>query len=406
LRRALTTWDSTGDRGEQDPRRAELWRRLGDAERARGDDRAALAAYQRAVSVAPDSDGALAARRGLVGLATTAGRPAGESLAALVEADQVPVDVLALARELARGERFDDARAMFELARTLGARPDANDDQVLTAHPARAMASDEAYGAVIDDADRRALVDDDGDAPLADLLELLWEAAPLLCPDARTALDHEGLGEARRVSAATEAAAARIYPQIANALGGPPTLVHAMPRGSHPDLSLLVASPPIVVLGPRLAAMRARTTADVDTTRDLELRFHLGRIVELARPRRIFTRSPRFAQLIAALLQAFAGAPPGSDAVTAQAERLKSVLPMLLRRRLADKLGGTPRLDAGAYVAACERAADRSGLLACGHVGLATELAGGAAAARHVVRLAASPRYLVARRSLRSRRAT
>src|SRR5205823_11591665 len=41
LRRALGAWEAGQDRGDGDPRRADLWRRLGDAERARGDDRAA-----------------------------------------------------------------------------------------------------------------------------------------------------------------------------------------------------------------------------------------------------------------------------------------------------------------------------------------------------------------------------
>ncbi|MEO8554179.1 MAG: hypothetical protein ABI678_29590, partial [Kofleriaceae bacterium] len=62
-----------------------------------------------------------------------------------------------------------------------------------------------------------------------------------------------------------------------------------------------------------------------------------------------------------------------------------------------------PALDTNAYLAACERAADRSGLLACGDIGVAIACAGGAARARHLVRLAASPRYLTARRTLRSR---
>ena len=78
---------------------------------------------------------------------------------------------------------------------------------------------------------------------------------------------------------------------------------------------------------------------------------------------------------------------------------------MLLRRRLADKLAAADALDPDAYVAACERAADRAGLLACGNVEIAIALAGGPTVARHLVRLAASQRYLAARRKLRSRRA-
>src|SRR5438105_2381823 len=84
---------------------------------------------ERAATTVPDSDGALAARRGLVGLATTAGRPGGAALAALVEADHVPVDVLAWARELSRAGNHDDARAMYELARALGARLDRTDEE-------------------------------------------------------------------------------------------------------------------------------------------------------------------------------------------------------------------------------------------------------------------------------------
>ncbi|MGE5183291.1 MAG: hypothetical protein ACM31C_14575, partial [Acidobacteriota bacterium] len=376
-----------------------------------GDERAALAAYQRAVATAADSDGALAARRGLVELAASAGRPAGDSLAALVEADHEPADVLAYARELARDGRGDDARAIYELARALGAPIVEDDDLWLAAHAARAMASDEAYGAV-PEADRRALVDDPGDEPLAELFELVGEAASLVCPDARTALERAGLGDARRVPPTSESAAAAMYPQIANALGGPLTLVYATTRPGTPDLALLLASPPVVVLGPRLATVRARTHADRhDPRADLELRFLLGRVVELARSRRLFAAAQEadaFARMVAALRLAFArGTPPTADrALAKDAERLRTALPVQLRRRVTDcfvVFGDAG--DPDAFRAACERAADRAGLLACGHAGIAIELAGGPTAARHLVRVAASPAYLAARRALRPRRA-
>ena len=44
------------------------------------------------------------------------------------------------------------------------------------------MASDQAYPVVLADAERRALVDDEADLPLACVLETLAEAAPLLSP--------------------------------------------------------------------------------------------------------------------------------------------------------------------------------------------------------------------------------
>jgi tetratricopeptide (TPR) repeat protein len=441
LHRALVAWDADGDDGEGDPRRAELWRRLGDAERARERGEAALNAYRRAVVTAPESDGALAARRALVGLAAA---PAAESLGVIVEAEQEPADVLAWARALARDHgddpaRLDDGRAAYELARALGAPLSAADLAFVEAHPARPMASDEAYGAPLPEAERRALVDDPHDAPLGDVLELLGEIAPLVCPDPRAALDRAGLGGARRVSSASDAAAAVMYPQIANALGGPQTLLYAIGRG--PDLALLLAAPPLVVLGPRLAALRARSTADggagatvgsassasqrrgdgftggaggapVGSTdgelgADRELRFRLGRVVELARPRRVFaagTAPEVFARLVGGLVHAFGRAPdPPEPAAAAEAERLRGALSVPLRRRITELLAHAT-IDPAAYLAACERAADRAGLLACGDAATAIALAGGPTAARHLVRLAAQPAFLAARRRLRARR--
>ncbi|HEY0253771.1 MAG TPA: tetratricopeptide repeat protein, partial [Kofleriaceae bacterium] len=97
LRKALSTWEQNGDRGAGDPRRADLWRRLGDAERGRSNHGPALAAYQRAVAIAPDA----AARRGIVELAAKAGRNDTSSLIALVEAEQEPNDVIRAARHAA-----------------------------------------------------------------------------------------------------------------------------------------------------------------------------------------------------------------------------------------------------------------------------------------------------------------
>jgi tetratricopeptide (TPR) repeat protein len=412
LRRALGAWDSAGDRGDGDPRRADLWRRLGDAERARGDDQAALAAYRRAVVAAPESDGAHASRRGIVELATT-DRSAHSSLVVLVEADQEPDDVLAWARELARGDRPDDARAAFELARAVGAVLDISDEEFLQAHLPRVMASDEAYAAPIDDAERRDLIDDEADGPLAELLEMLGEVAARLCPNPETALVEANLFDAKRVPSTSDAATIALYPQIAKALGGPPTLLYASLRRAQPDVTLVLASPPVVVLGPRLAHIRAQSHSDIDLVGDARLRFQLGRVVELSRARRVFaagTNPAAFARLVGGLCHAFGRTtdPSADRDIAAEAERLRAMLSVQLRRRITERLAAvTPgTLDPHAYIAGCERAADRAGLLACGDVGAAIALAGGPAKARHLVKLASTQRYLAARRKLRSRDVT
>ena len=77
---------------------------------------------------------------------------------------------------------------------------------------------------------------------------------------------------------------------------------------------------------------------------------------------------------------------------------VKAGMPLLRAlRTVADQL------DPRAYVAASQRAADRAGLLACGDVMVAIQLAGGPRAASHLVHLAASRRYLTVRKKLRAR---
>jgi len=409
LRRALHAWDAAGNRGDGDPRRADLWRRLGDAERARHNERNALEAYQRAVSVAPESDAALGARRGLIELASSAGRSANTSRLALVEAEQDPDDIIASARELAAAGSFEEGRAMYELARALGVELVAEDEQFLDENPAKPMASDEAYAVVLDDHERRALVDDELEGPLADLMLLLGEAANLVCPDAKSALDQEALFDARRVAASSDAAIVAMFPQIAKALGGPPTLLYADPTRSATDLRILLASPPVVVIGPRLTALRARSRGDAELDSDAELRFRIGRVIEQSRPHRLFVAGVEpdvFARLVAGLWHAF-GKPDVEPTreVAREAERLRQALPVQLRRRITERLASLPAaaLDLQTYRAACERAADRAGMIACGHTGIAIHLAGGVERAGHLVRLAASQKYLAARRKLRRR---
>jgi tetratricopeptide (TPR) repeat protein len=403
LGRALTAWDAAGDRGDGDPRRAELWRRLGDARRARGDAPGARTAYDRAVGTAPESDAAHGARRGLVDLPGGGDQSVVQNLAALVAVDAEANDVLLWARRCAN-DADPAARPLFELAVALGAPFDREDEPAMTACAPRIMASDEVYASPIQAADRRALVDDDDPPPpLAAVLEALAEAAPLLWPPTKLALERAEILDAERVSSASPAAVAAMYPQIAKALGGPTTVVYATSTRGAPDVRIVASSPPIVVLGPRLMAVRARSTADisgpVSVGTDAALRFPLGRAVELAREHRVLAAAfgDSFPRLVDAIWHAFgrAAEPPADRAFADYVDHLRSKVPMILRRRLGDLLAPLDRaaLDPAAYVAACNRAADRSGLLACGDVAVAIQLAGGPTAAPHLVRLGASPRY-------------
>jgi len=194
-----------------------------------------------------------------------------------------------------------------------------------------------------------------------------------------------------------------MYPQIAKLLGGPATLLYTTDERKG-DARLLLAHPPIVVLPASVAATRAESRSEINLDRDAALRFALGRIVEHSRPRRIFavTDAEAFHRMIAGLQHAF-GPPadkPAGREITGTAERLRSRLSVAQRKAMTERLAAAGRIDAAAYIAACHRAGDRAGLVACCNATWAMRLATETGRAA-VAKLAASPKYLALRRALR-----
>nr|MBA2544932.1 hypothetical protein [Deltaproteobacteria bacterium] len=103
-------------------------------------------------------------------------------------------------------------------------------------------------------------------------------------------------------------------------------------------------------------------------------------------------------------LAAFVPGAAASPGARRDADQLRAKLPVAYRARLLERLAALPSIpDADAYLAACRRAADRAGLLACGDLTVAVDCAGGLEAASHLVRFAATREYLTIRRALRFR---
>lgn len=351
------------------PRRAELWRRLGEARRARGDVKGAVPAYDKAVATAPDCDAADAARARLVEL-LGADNATGHLRALAVRAAR-PADLLALGRALVASS-VDGAHVALTLAGALGEALSAEDRAFLAAHPPRRMAPDETYAAALDDADV-ALLGDGADGPLVELGAALGEAAALLWPDPVKAV-----GDAARRLGAGRAAA--IFHQVAKVVA-PPTVLFAAEAAGAPDVTVVCASPPAVVLGPRLLG---------DAVSDLELRFVLSRAAFLTRAARLPGAGlpPERLALLAQALATFGGARAATPEVEAEAQSLRRTLPLRVRLRV-EALAHAP-LEPDRYRAACERAADRAGLLLAGDVAAA-------ARATHLVRFAASEAFLALR---------
>jgi hypothetical protein len=231
----------------------------------------------------------------------------------------------------------------------------------------------------------------------------LWEAAPLLWGSLDEALRRSGISAARRVGATSELPAAAMWSRITRAAAAPETVLYATETAGAPDVQVVCVAPPVVVLGPRLLG------GDEDLA-PLEARFLLARAAELCRPERIAAAglpAADFAALCAALVRTF-GKPGTSGKAGEQDEHLRTTLPVRLRTQL-ERLLATAHdqeqpLDPARFGQACQRAADRLGLLLCGEIDVALRLAGAGTAtqprALHLVELSLAERYLAARATL------
>jgi hypothetical protein len=398
-----------------DPRRPQLWLRLGQLRRNRGDDKGATAALERAVAIDGAAPAAVEARRELVAmqrpqLGKTADDGARrdvviEHLRAIAGATGAVADVVAWADEARRAERIDVARAALDLALALGHTADVHQVAFGSIHKVPGLADDEAYRAVVS-ADEHAALIADGDAgPLAAVLAVVQEAAGLLWPDAGEALAHAGAGAAKRASAAVHAPVLAAWPRVATALGTGAVLLYTIDDPTAPDIQIIAGATPILVLGTRLLGEVPRG----------ELRALLGRAALLTRPEHVIAAglaTDQLERLIAALARVF-GPPRLAEAVVpfvrdpdvqrAHDELVRGALSLKLRARIEALLAplSAAELDLDRVRAATERAADRAGLIASGDPAAALAVVGRRGVeVRHVVALATAPGYLALRARL------
>ncbi len=389
--------EDTGD----EPLWALLWHRLGQARQARGDDAGAEGCYENALTSAPNSSGAMEARRALLEIwKGVANREVTLRVFRRVLASNTlhVDDVVTYARGECAANNADAGRCSLELAAALGYKHTDADVAFLARHSIKLMADDEAYKGSVDSKTRASLIGDaHDDDPLAPLCAALWGSAALLWPDVDEALERCGVTQATRITATVRRRSATIFTRIARALSAPATILYSTDAPDAPDVQVVCVSPPVVVFGPRLSE-----GGDVS---DLELRFLLARAAELVRPSRIVATGlpvAHWEQLIASLLRIFGdldSADEVSESQHAQDETLRKTLPVRTRAKLEAILSETPGLassTATAFLAACQRAADRSGLLVCGDVDSALRHSSGDAKT-HLLDMPLLPKYLAAR---------
>jgi len=371
LTRLLTAKDDrTGHAG----RRAMLSYRLGLSRHQRGDARQAIQAYERAIQMAPESDGATSARRGLVELTRQDSDPAKRDaiaghLQAITATTGALPDLVAWADELRRLDRADAARATLDLAIAAGHPADVHQTAYLSTHKPYAMRDDESYKAALDAADR-ALITDPEEATLGPIAAALAEAAALLWPDLNEALARMGVGGATRVPATLKSPAVAMFSRLTTVLST--GAVNLYQRDDGPDITVVSAAPAVIVLGKRLTA-ESGTPSDV-------VRAALARAVELTRPEHVvFAGMPiadatrLLASVVrlfgpAALKDAAAALVTDEDVQRGHDEMVKAALSVKIRTRLEQVLATTSVfvLDVRHHLLACERTADRAALLVGG----------------------------------------
>jgi tetratricopeptide (TPR) repeat protein len=405
LTRLLTARD---DRSPAEPsRRAALSSRLGQARARRGDVRNAMAAYERAIAIAPESDGATEAHRGLIELLRATEDPGKRSaialhLRAVTAATGELADLVAWADELRRQNLADAGRATLELALACGHVADVHQRAFLSIHVSSTMHDDEHYKAALDG--DRAWIGDPAEVALGPLAVVLAEAAALVWPEVEETLARNAATGARRIPATLHVPAAAMLSRIASALGVGAVMLYE--RDAGPDVTVVSGATPVIVLGPRMLAGALPPAA---------VRALLGRAVELARPEHVvFAGLPAAdaTRLIASVVRLFGPVPlrdathglvDDPDVQRGHDDMVRAALPIKVRARLEQLLASTAAsaLDAASYRAACERTADRAALLLGGDP---DTIAGLAAARgeghRHLITALAHPAWLPLRARL------
>jgi len=347
---------------ETERSRASLWEQLGSAIADR-DLAAGIAALEKAVAMDTER---LSARRHLAELYDK--HPDHAALAlenhrCLVWLDPTSqASLRALATDyLARGES-DRGWCCLQVLDVLGLANE-SDRAVLEAHPLPERPTDEPYASTISEAERQAHLAHPGTRAVGDVFAALWEGAPAL---SRATLDSFGVTPKEKVSAISDLDVAKVFSQAGKALANQRAGLYLKPDAEFQGVRLVAAAPTAIVVGKAFA----------EAVSPSELRFHIGRALELLRPEYILAATldtVALDDLFTAALKAFhpkhnrwrAGS---EDSAAEEAAKLKKALPYKLAKRIAEVFQehADADVDCMRWRSAVLESGNRAGLLLCG----------------------------------------
>jgi hypothetical protein len=293
----------------------------------------------------------------------------------------------ALARIEARQGALDGGRRFRELLAVAGALSEEELAELSASASDRSEAG-ELAGA-LDEPDHVRLAHPDA-VGIAPVFSSLWEGSAGQLPG----LESLGARPEDRISPVEDSPLARAYAQCARLLGNRKTGLYRRSTPEDAVLALSAQPPTAVVVGPSFAEGRSLG----------ELRFLLGRALEIARPEYVLAAAldrEHFTRLFTNLLQAFhprhirKRGGEGPDASTVW----KRALPYKVARRLSELLRDTEATEfsSARWRRAVQHTGNRAGLMAAGDLVVAArmlEAEGDREAIIELARFAASDEYL------------
>jgi tetratricopeptide (TPR) repeat protein len=374
LRKTLPALPAVEESKEAVETRARLWERLGQLQ-AKRDPAAALTAYERVVEIQPTRVSARVALSALYGDQPEYAEPAIVNHRMLLAEDISRTDSLrALGNAYAGRGLTDRARCCFEVLALFGAAQ-AEEIAFLDAHPAPTFQfkADDPYASSIDASDRQSHLALPEANLMGEIFSCLSEGAPGIIGQR---IEDYGLAPQDKISPMSDLDIGKIYGQIAKALGNKKTALFIKNDGAPDDgdVQIVVQAPPAMIVGPHLANGAPHN----------EVRFQLGRGLELTRPEYILAagvRPKQFTQLFSSVLKAFhprhsRRRATASDATEELAAKLKKNVPYKVSKRLVELFQdlGSTSWSSVRWRAVVHQTGNRAGLLLCSDLRTAARL--------------------------------